>query len=379
MKYKFPLSIAIAVAFAGAAKAADFDELYSTPLPELSAELRAAADRHAVTYFLRGLVTVHPEKTVLNTGDGRAFILDLSEEDAAAWDDRIVEIWGKAEASDDLDTLKVSSIKEYTPDPDAVVPPPYKGKFRPAQLLGEADGALSVSNIRWLAPDAQSHDFSWATASIRPELVKEIYFVTKVQPPGLAGHSLLFYDFGDAGITDSEGRKSRGFFLSVEAYAREGQAYSLIAGFKKTFGIIWLLTNFEDYVMNSAAFAKDWMNYYPVLADREGKVKMARDTVELAAVNREGEWYHSTRNNCTNNLVTMINHSLPEDRQVKMWTIPHLIYNFFATTPPMVPGYLGRKGALGPMAFTINAENYRDYIPLPAPPAAPAAEAPAAQ
>jgi len=366
MKYKLPLFITIAAAFAGAARAADFNELYSTPLPDLSAQLQAAADKHAVTYFLRGLVTVYPDRTVFNTEDGRAFILELSKEDAAAWNDHTVEIWGKAEASDDLDTLKVTSIQEYVPDPAAVVPPPHKSKFRPAQLLGETAGTLSVANVRWLAPDAQSHDFSWATASIRPELVEEIYFVTKVQPPGIAGHSLLFYDFGDAGITDSEGRRSRGFFLSVEAYAREGQAYSLIAGFKKTYNIIWLLTNFEDYVMDSAAFGKDWMNFYPVLADREGKVKMARDTVAQAAVNREGEWYHSTRNNCTNNLVTMINHSLPDGRKIKMWTIPHFIYNFYATTPPMVPGYLGRKGALGPKSFTINTENYRDYIPLPA-------------
>jgi hypothetical protein len=62
----------------------------------------------------------------------------------------------------------------------------------------------------------------------------------------------------------------------------------------------------------------------------------------------------------------MINHSLPEDRRVKMWAIPHFIYNFYATTPPMVPGYLGRKGVLGPKAFTINTENYRDFIPVPA-------------
>ena len=363
MDKRLLLALALPLAAHSAAGASGFDELYGAPLP--SPGLTLPADKHAVTYFLRGLVTVYPGRTVLNTEDGRAFMLDLPEEEAAAWDDLTVELWGKAEASDDLDTLKVSSIREYVPDPTAVTPPPYKSKFRPARLLGETDGALSVANLRWLAPDAQSHDFSWADAVIRPELIKEIYFVTKVQPPGIAGHSLLFYEFEDGGFTDSAGRKSKGFFLSVEAYAREGQSYSLLAGFKKTYGIIWLLTNFEDYVLSSTAFAPDWMNYYPVLAGREGKVKMARDTVLLAAVNREGEWYHSTRNNCTNNLVTMINHSLPEDKRVKMWTIPHFIYNFYATTPPMVPGYLGRKGVLGPKAFTITPENYREHVPLP--------------
>ncbi|HBA59445.1 MAG TPA: hypothetical protein DCZ92_01210 [Elusimicrobia bacterium] len=366
MDKRLSLALLISLAVSAAAGAADFEELYRAPftLPETTAP--APADKHAATYFLRGLVTVHPDRTVLNTVDGRVFILELSKEDAAAYDNRAVEIWGKVEASDDLDSLRVSSIKEYTPDPAAVAPPPYKSKFKPAQLLGEADGALSVANMRWLNADAAAHDFTWANVVIRPELVKEIYFVTKVQPPGIAGHSLLFFEFEDGGLADSEGRRSRGFFLSVEAYAREGQAYSLVAGFKKTYGIIWLLTNFEDYALGTAAFGKDWMNFYPVLTDRAGKVRMARDTVELAAVNREGEWYHSTRNNCTNNLVMMINHGLPEGKKVKLWTIPHFIYNFYATTPPMVPGFLGRKGVLGPKAFTIDPENYREHIPLPA-------------
>ena len=377
MKIKFPFSIAALLLISGVAGAVDFNELYSGPLPAFTPELQVPADKHAVTYLLRGLVTVYPDKTVLNTEDGRVFVLELSKEQAAEFDNRTVEIWGKAEASDDVDTLKVSSIQEYTPDPAAVPPPAHKSKFKPAEFLGETGGALAVGNMRWLEPTAAAHDFSWVNASIRPEMIKDVYFVTKVQPPGIAGHSLLFFEFEDGGFADASGRKSKGFFLSVEAYAREGQSYSLIAGFKKTYGIIWLLTNFEDYVMDSAAFAKDWLNFYPVLADKAGKEKMVRDTVALATLNRDGEWYHSTRNNCTNNLVMMINHGLPKKKQVKMWAIPHLFYNFYATTPPMVPGYLGRKGVLGPKAYTIEKENFRQYIPLPAAPVLPADAAPA--
>lgn len=364
MRSRIPFQIVIAVSLAGAANAADFNGLYSSPLPTPPAELQAAADKHAVTYLLHGLVTAYEDRTTLNTGDGRVFILEISKELAAEFDDRTVEIWGKAKASDDVDTIKVSSIQEYTPDPAAPEPPPHKGKFRPAVFLGETDGALAVDNMRWLEPTAVSHDFSWVTARIRPELIKDIYFVTKVQPPGLAGHSLIFYEFADGGFVDAAGRGSKGFFLSVEAYAREGQSYSLLAGFRKTYNIIWLLTNFEDYVLSSTAFGGNWMNFYPVLTGPAGKEKMVRDTVALATLDREGEWYHSTRNNCTNNLVMMINHSLPPDRQVKLWAIPNLIYNFYATTPPMVPGYLGRKGVLGPKVFTIDSGNYGQHIPL---------------
>lgn len=365
MMKKTVLALPLLLAASGAA-AADFSSLYSLPLPAPGGQRLEAADRHAVTYQLRGAVVLHADKVVLNTEDGRVFELDLPREKAEAFDDKLVEVWGKAEASDDLDVIKVTSISEYAPDPAAPAPPPYKSKFRRAVFTGEADGALNVSDLRWLAPGAQSHEPEWVSASIRPELVKEIYFVTKVQPPGIAGHSLLFYEFEDGGFRDASGRTSRGFYLSVEAYAREGQAYSLLAGFKKTYGIVWLLTNFEDYTLRSAAFSEDWLNFYPLLADKEGKVRMVRDTVAQATVDRDGEWYHSTRNNCTNNLVTMINHALPEKRRVKMWAIPSLIYNFYATTPPMVPGYLGRKGVLGPKAFTIDPKNVGEYAPAPA-------------
>ena len=230
MDKRLCLALLVSLSAAGAARAAGFDELYAAPLPAPGAVL--PEDRHAVTYSLRGLVTVYPDKTVLNTEDGRVFILELSEEEAAAYDNRTVELWGKAEAPDDLHTIKVSSIREYAPDPAAVLPPPRKGKFRPAKLLGEADGILSVANMRWLAPDAQSHDFSWSTAAIRTELLKEIYFVTKVQPPGIAGHSLLFYEFEDGGLTDTEGRIQR---LSCRwRLMPEGQSYSLLAGTKPT-------------------------------------------------------------------------------------------------------------------------------------------------
>lgn len=373
MLRKTPLLVAISLALAGAAEADDFSDLYSSPLPR--PETAAPADKHAVTYLLRGLVTAYPEQTVLNTEDGRVLILEISKEQTAQFDNCTVEIWGKAEASDDVDTLQVYSIQEYTPDPGAPEPPPHKSKYRPAEFLGENNGALEVGNLRWLEPAAVSHDFSWVRAAIRPELIKNIYFVTKVQPPGIAGHSLLFYEFNDGGFAAADGRRSKGFFLSVEAYTREGEGYTFLAGFRKTYNIIWLLTNFEDYAMYGAAFAKDWLNFYPVLTDQAGRERMVRDTVEQASVNREGEWYHSTRNNCTNNLVMMINHGLSPDRRVEMWAIPNLIYNLYATTPPLVPVYLGLKGVLGPKAFTIDNENYRQYIPLPAPELPPAGPA----
>lgn len=325
------------------------------------------AKNYAVSYVLRGIVTLYGDKAVLNTADGRVFELKMDAERAAEFDDKIVEVSGKVKASDDLDVLKVQDIREYSPDASEITPPPYKSRFRPLKLISETPDTFTLDDVRWTDPAAPSHDFLWGAASLRPEMVKKVYFVTKKAGRIPAGHSLLYFDLSDGGFTDARGLPSKGFFLSVEAYAREGQSYSVFAGFKKTYGIVWMFLTFEEYAIRTASFEEEELHFYPVLVGREDAVRMAREAVRLAAVNREGEYYHSTRNNCTNNLVIVMNRVLPEEKKARMWAIPHLIYNFRATTPMTVPSYLKHKGALGEKEFAIDKDNLQEYLkPLPA-------------
>lgn len=333
---------------------------------------------YSVSYFLRGLVTVYGDKAVLNTADGRVFELKMDPALAAEFDDKTVEVSGKVKASDELEVLKVRDIKEYAPDPTEITPPPHKSRFRPLKLVSETADQYFLDDVRWLDPAAPTHDFLWGTATVRPELLKNAYFVTKKAGKIPAGHSLLFFDFSEGGFTDARGLPSKGFFLSVEAYAREGQSYSVFAGFKKIYNIVWMFMTFEEYAIRTASFEEEELHFYPVLVDRESGAQMAREAVRLASVNRDGEYYHSTRNNCTNNLVIVMNRVLPEEKKARMWAIPHLIYNFRATTPITAPSYLKKKGALGGKEFTIDKTNLQEYLkPLPAADA-PAADAPAA-
>ncbi|MBI4657100.1 MAG: DUF4105 domain-containing protein [Elusimicrobia bacterium] len=319
--------------------------------------------KHGVTYFLRGIFTRQEEKTVLHTEDGRVFLLEVSPELIGGYEGKTVEIWGKAKQSDEISEIKVTEVKEYEPPAEVIIPPPYKSRFRPAGLLEETAESFKIGDARWIDPHNPSEEYLWKEVVIKPELLKNAYFAAKKGEKGPAGHSLLFFEFEDGGIVDHDGNSSRGFFLSVEAYAREGQSYSVFTGLKNAYGIVWMIITFEEYSLRTAFFGDSSLHFFPILLSREDKIRMAAEAVRLATINREGEFYHTVTNSCTNNLVIVMNRVLPEDKKIKMWIIPSFIYNFRATMPWTVPRYLQRKNLLGPEEFAITKENLREYIP----------------
>ncbi|HMM61273.1 MAG TPA: DUF4105 domain-containing protein, partial [Candidatus Rifleibacterium sp.] len=84
--------------------------------------------------------------------------------------------------------------------------------------------------------------------------------------------------------------------------------------------------------------------------------KLLLESVRQAGVNRSGEFYHTTRNNCTNNLLVLMNKV--GDKKLRFWTIPSMIYNVRATMPTMVPKYLQGKGLIGKELPAVTAENF---------------------
>jgi hypothetical protein len=318
------------------------------------------AKKYGVTYRLNGVLTVDGEDIRFNTADGRVFSLDMSLRKARRFDGETVNLRAKAIAADDLETLKVDEIALFDPAKHDVQLPPTQPKRRAARVLAETKSGIEVENVRWLY-DAEpaAGKFDWATAKIRPELVKKVYFVKKPFPPEwLAAHSLFVFTFEDGGLTDAAGNKASGLVLTIEAFLREGQVYDLKTGLKDRFGIVWLLTTWEDYVARTALNDKARLVPYEVKFSRAQNESMLREALRLSSVDRDGEFYHTVTNNCTNNLLMLMNRVLPEKQRMRMWTIPYLVYNVRATMPVIVPGYLQGKGLLGPELGTIDASNY---------------------
>ncbi|MCM2268435.1 MAG: DUF4105 domain-containing protein [Elusimicrobiales bacterium] len=359
------LALLLAPMAATAQNFSELENLNAARIAELPG-LELPADKSwGVAYSLRGVITRNEGGVFINTADGRLFKLDLSAGKAARFDGKTVIIEAEAKQADDLAVLKVNKITEYTPKAGEVTPAPYQPRRRQATLLENKAGEILMGNVRMSeaeVPSANSYD--WTTMRIKPELIKNVYLIKKpFKPEVVAAHSFLIFTFEKGGLKDAKGREPMALALSIEGKTRTDQTFSPLTGLKNAFGIIWSLSTWEEYAARTIYHEKGHLVPYPVKFTHEQKVKLLQESLTLAAVNREGEFYHTITNNCTNNLLILFNRVLPQDRQIKLWTIPYMVYNVKATMPLMVITNLQERGILGAEFTDINAQTLHTRIP----------------
>ena len=313
-----------------------------------------------VPYTVEGVLMVQQEAVTLNTADGRMFQLEMDGNKAKSFDNKQVKVEGLAREADELSVLKVKKIQLIDPKQGTVELLPYKNSQRPTHIVADTGDSMVMGNVRWgFTPAMKGSEiqFKWDATTIKPELVDQVYFVKKPFPPEwLAAHCFLLFTFKPGGVVNAKGVPAKGFALSIEAYQRTNQNYSLTEGLKKTFSVVWMLTTWEDYSTLACDVEKKKLFAYPVLFTQDQKVKLVKETLKFAAVNRAGEFYHTITNNCTNNLIVLFNRVM--EKKVKMWWLPSMVYNLRATMPTMVPNFLIKKKILGKALPEINKTNY---------------------
>ncbi len=320
-------------------------------------------------YTIEGRLTVHDDAITLSTADGRNFVLLMSGREAAKFHDQQVVIEGLAHQADDLSCLKVKKVSLATA-PDLKDPPaPFKQHQTPPSLIADKGDTLIVKNVRWGREEQKSSEgrtlYRFANTTIRPDRVKEVYFIKKPFPPEwIAAHSLFLFTFEPGGVVNEKGEEANGLVLTIEAYQRTDQSYSLVKGIQKQFGVTWILATWQDYLEQSCRYAKEKLIPYRAILTQEQKEQLVKESIKLAVVNRSGEYYHTITNNCTNNLVLLFNRVVEKNRQVKLWTIPSLVYNLRATMPVMVPGLLIKKRLLEKPLPEINNTNWQKNLNL---------------
>ncbi len=312
-------------------------------------------------YRIIGMLDVRDEQVMLSTDDCRVFTLDMSLSEARRYDGQLVQIDGVAKDSVQLAELDVKAVRPYEKRIEVKDPQPYKNFQKPAEIVKFDNRELIVKNVRWKRlkekNEAGETVFAWKTVKINPDLVEGAYLIKKPFPPEwIAAHCLMLFTFKKGGMVDDQGNESRGLVLSIEAYQRKDQNYSLKEGMKKTFGIVWVLTTWEDYAAETCHFDTKKLIVYPIKFSAEQNRNLLREAVKQAGVNRAGEFYHTTRNNCTNNLLVLMNKV--GDKKLRFWTIPSMIYNVRATMPTMVPKYLQRKGLIGKEYPPVTKDNF---------------------
>ncbi len=341
----------------------------------LSWFLTSAPAEAQVNYRVTGILKVvaHQQGTyaILRTGDGRMF--NLTGVDAVkirTFDGQNVVVEGAARQADQITDLKVTNITVAPIDRNAVVLPPFKAHQTPPKLISQKTPLYKVKDVRWgyIPNKARTNEnFRYLTTTIDTSKVDRAFFVLKPFPPEwIAAHSLLFFSFRPGGMVNELGEESVGLFLSIEAYQRTDQSYSLTEGLKNTFGVSWILAGWEDYTTQSCEVQKERLFMYPLKLSQGQMSALAAESILQATLNRSGEYYHTVTNNCTNNLIVLLNRVLPESQRINLWWIPSMAYNMRATTPVVVPKMLMKRGLLGEALPEVNAANFKKvFAPRP--------------
>lgn len=314
-----------------------------------------------VFYRVNGVIDIRENTVVFTTEDARVYQLEMSKSDAQKYDGQSVQIDAVSKDATRVGTLKVKTVRPYDKQVTIKDPKPYKNYQKAASLVKASASEIILKNVRWSRKKEKDADgeplFNWQTVKIRPDLIDKAYFVVKPFPPEwIAAHCLMLYTFKKGGLVDDKGNESRGLVLTIEAHQRKDQSYSLTDGLKKTFGAIWILTTWEDYAAESCHFADYKLVPYEVKFNQIQNKRLLVETIKQSIVNRSGEFYHTTRNNCTNNLVILLDKIAKT--KIKFWTIPSMIYNVRATMPVMVPKYLQKKGLLGKEYPPVTKKNF---------------------
>ncbi len=312
-------------------------------------------------YRITGMIDIVDGNVVLTTDDCRVFTLKISQNDAKKYNGQIVQIDAVAKDATTVGNISVKAIRPLDKRIEIKDPKPYKNYQKAARLVKSGKDGVVLSNVRWGRKKEKDADgeplFNWHKATIKPELIDKVYFVKKPFPPEwIAAHCLMLFTFKKGGFVDEKGNESSGLVLTIEALQRTDQKYSLQEGMKKTFGVVWILTSWEDYAIETCQFWGGKLIAYEVLFNQEQRKKLLHETIKQSVVNRSGEFYHTTRNNCTNNLLILMDKVA--NTKLKFWALPSMIYNVRATMPTMVPRYLQGKKLIGKELPTIDKTNF---------------------
>jgi len=332
---------------------------------------QAFARPFAVHYALKGIVAVQEGVACLYTTNSRVFKLLMDDREAAKFDGKTVSVAGKVGKADEVENVKVKKITEIPEEEIEIADVEYEAYQRPATMLSDVKGQMKVSNIRWdIYPDPSVEQkkalHTWKDVVIDPSKVIKAYYVVKpFAPKFLAAHTLLAFSFEPGGAVSTEGEETSTIALTIEAYKKIGQTYGLIKTMKKNFDIVWILTTLRNYADLNVNFNKSSdteLMIYPINFDRAQARALLEETIRQSCVNRQGEYYNTIRNNCTNNLIILMNRVLPENKRIKLWKIPGMIYNPKATMPLSVVKMLKKKGFIGEPLVTITRQNFEEAL-----------------
>jgi hypothetical protein len=228
-----------------------------------------------------------------------------------------------------------------------------KEQCQTTHLGTDADGTVHMSGFRWGFKEASNRE-QWSAvfgdAAVNPKDVKDAYLVVEPFPPEwIAAHAFMYFELkDDAKIKSADGRESNGLVVSMEAALKPGQKYSLLDGFKKSFGSIYQVGSWEDVVQKSCRGANHRLIRHKLNLRQDQKEELLKNSLNEAFKDRTGEFYHTTRNSCFSNQIRILNTALDENQKLHRWLLPGLMFSPTAALPTGAAAVLNFRGLLAP-------------------------------
>jgi Domain of unknown function (DUF4105) len=124
--------------------------------------------------------------------------------------------------------------------------------------------------------------------------------------PSIA-HVFLSFGFADG----------RHLAVSVETRRRQGQEYSAIAGFFRRYQLIFVIADERDLIGVRTDIRRERVYLYPLRTTPEERKRLFGGYMARATTLAERpEFYNTITNNCTSNIVRIINGGLPRGKRL---------------------------------------------------------------
>ncbi|MBF0410179.1 MAG: DUF4105 domain-containing protein [Candidatus Riflebacteria bacterium] len=233
----------------------------------------------------------------------------------------------------------------------------------PAHVIHQDGSVLTVENVRWgtiHAPQRNDYQkFIWKTAAIDLDAIEEVYFLKKLFPPKfIAAHCYIAVTFRKGGFIGTDGFEPEALVISIEALRKPGEPFDFLKGTRNHFGIIHVLSSWEDYITFECGVDKKIINPYKFKIGNNQKKVLAERIILDALKDRSTEYYHLFTNSCIYPHCLKINSVLPSQQQIPLKFFFGKIVNPKPSLPVQAIDAYVKKGVLEPAISEINENNF---------------------
>lgn len=249
------------------------------------------------------------------------------------------------------------------------------GYVERAHLVRDTGDALQIGNIRWgvmgknpTQTPPEEHEFNWNTATVRPALVDQMFFLVKpFRPKIVAGHGYVVMLFRQGGFVDAHGNEPEGLVISYEIFKKPGMKVKDIDFVYKAthdyYEVAPVLATWEDYIMADCELGGHEILPFRIHLTQAQMQQFARTMLLAAANNAPGqEFYHTLRNSCVTKQVHGLNAVLPPEKQINITLGQTKILNVNGFVPKRIAKTFVKHGVMTGCEPSITRKNF--FVPL---------------